>query len=200
MSAPKKAPRKRADGLAVPVHFPAPGPEPRFPNRPPRDERERAKRQRAFEDWGIRDAVYRAVHRNDPFTREVLSTYASELLLADLPLEPPLREWVAWVCVHLRDRDQVPHMARGNAVKTRARYDLERRVVQTLLQLPPEPVPTQLGEVADRLNVSVEKVKAIYYSIPASERQRELERIRQLPEARRPEYYRIPGSGQVTPQ
>jgi hypothetical protein len=132
--------------------------------RPPRDQQEQALRQNALHDWARRDLIHRAVHVNDPHARDVLARLLSDDVFAGRPLTPASRKWLAWILVHLADGDEVPHLARGNAIKADS-FERIRRLADVMHSLPStDSISNRLKKAATILCVSVGTVRKTYYS------------------------------------
>ena len=156
---PRKPPKP--DVVQQP-RFPPPGPQKL--DLPPRNEQERAQMQNELHDWEMRNLIYSAVHTNDPDARRRLASFLSWNLHSGLPLGPASRKWLSWVLMELSDKDGIPHLARGNAIKAEAHAALIQRLVEVMQGLPPGPVTGRLEKAAAMLNVSFGKVRGLYYS------------------------------------
>ena len=85
-------------------------------------------------------------------------------MLAGRPLTPASRKWLAWVLADLASGDQVPHLARGNAIKAGARFERTRRLADLMQRLPAGPVGDRLAQAQKTLGMSFSTARALYYS------------------------------------
>ncbi len=120
--------------------------------------------QNELHDWEMRNLIHSAVHSNNPQLRSELASRISWHLLADHPIRQPIRQYLSWVLMCLSDKDQLPHLARGNAIKIETRVAFIRRLVKAMQKMPPGPVLKRLETAAKDLGASFGKVRAAYYS------------------------------------
>jgi hypothetical protein len=85
------------------------------------------------------------------------------MLNQGLPIRDSVREWLSFVLRQLMIRDQIPHLAKGNAIKSTSSF--VRELAEFMRDLPPnEPVTKRLESASRTLNVSFGKARAAYYS------------------------------------
>src|SRR5437868_13896670 len=120
--------------------------------------------QNELHDWEMRKLIHAATRTNDPSARASLARFVGWFLISDQPLRRPVREWLSWVLNDLARRDQVPHQARGNAIKTDETVAFTRRLVEVMEALPPGKITKRLRDAAKQLGVSYEKARSTYYS------------------------------------
>jgi len=152
--------RVRADALS---RFLNPGPAPRVPDGELLSRQDRAHLGDDLHDWTMRDLIHRAVHMNDPLARADLASSVCWMLNQGLPIRDSVREWLSFVLRQLMIRDQIPHLAKGNAIKSTSSF--VRELAEFMRDLPPnEPVTKRLESASRTLNVSFGKARAAYYS------------------------------------
>lgn len=139
-----------------------PGPKPQCS--PTSKKRDRDRMAAKLEEWEIRELFCNAVHTNDPESRKDAANFVKLRLKEGLELRQVERNWLAWILERLIEKNQVPHMARGNTIKSHARYVLTVQLAEAMCKSEPGDVTKRLHDTANSLNVSFGTARSLYYS------------------------------------